>query len=457
MQKLSFALGILILPSAFHSVHAQTAETRIKTGAISGRVRVKGEPAKNILVYLRQVSSWTPSNPDDYLRARTDEGGRFRITGLAADIYYVIPLAPGFVYSTDEGIGASGKSVKVSEGENVENVDIEIYRSGVITGRVTDSRGQPVIEMQVQISRREEDGRWIPTSSYGASLEMYVTDDRGVYRLYGLPVGRYLVSVGFPFSAGAVLNSRRGTFYPQTFHPKAANESEAKVIEITEGAEIDGVDIIAPEPTPTRSISGRVINADTGQPVEGVEIVYNVKLDNARYINYWRPGITSRANGEFSLKNMSPGKYALMASAHGESEFFSKLVACDSKDGDVNGVEIKVHRGGSLSGVVVIEGTNNPEALAKLPKLAIYVHVRSDQVNEPRRDNPKISDDGSFHVRGLPQGWAHIVPAPLTQSRGFSLARVEHNGAVVGDWIDVGPGKRVTGVRVVLVYTGRQQ
>src|SRR4030095_14731016 len=387
MQKLSFALGILILPSAFHSVQAQTEETRIKTGAISGRVMVKGEPAKNILVYLRQESSWTPSNPDDYLRARTDEGGRFRITGLAADNYYVFPLAPGFVYSTHEGIGKSGRTVKVSEGEKVENVDIEIYRGGIITGRVTDSRGQPLIEMQVQISRLEEDGRWITTSSLGSSLEMYVTDDRGVYRLYGLPVGRYLVSVGFPFSAGEVLNSRRGTFYPQTFHPKAANESEAKVIEITEGDEIEDVNIIAPEPMPTRSISGRVINADTGQPVEGVKIVYNAKLDDAGYINYWRSGVISKANGEFSLKNMSPGKYALIASADGESEFFSKTVVCDSRDGDVNGVEIKVRRGGSISGVVVIEGTKDPKALAILPKLAIYVHIRSDQVNEPRRDN----------------------------------------------------------------------
>jgi Carboxypeptidase regulatory-like domain len=457
MQKLSFALGILILPSAFHSVQAQTEETRIKTGAISGRVMVKGEPAKNILVYLHPHSSPAPSNPDAYLRARTDENGRFRIAGVAAGDYSIIPLAPGFVCYGGVEPSLLRKTLKAPAGGNVENVDIELYRGGVITGRVTDSRGQPLTEMQVQISRLEEDGRWIPSSSYGASLEMYVTDDRGVYRLYGLPVGRYLVSIGIPFSAGEVLNSRRGTFYPRTFHPKAANESKAKVIEITEGAEIDGVDIIAPESTPTRSISGRVINADTGQPVEGVKIVYNGKLDDAGYINYWRSGVISEANGEFSLKNMSPGKYALIASADGESEFFSKTVVSDSRDGDVNGVEIKVHRGGSLSGVVVIEGTNDPEALAKLPTLAIYVHVRSDQVNEPRRDNPKISDDGSFHIRGLPQGWAHIVHAPLTQSRGFSLARVEHNGAVVRDGIDVGPGKRVTGVRVVLVYNERQQ
>jgi hypothetical protein len=72
MQKLSFALGILILPSAFHSVQAQTADTRIKTATISGRVTVKGDPAQGVLVYLHPDSSPAPSNPDAYLRASTE-------------------------------------------------------------------------------------------------------------------------------------------------------------------------------------------------------------------------------------------------------------------------------------------------------------------------------------------------------------------------------------------------
>ena len=39
----------------------------------------------------------------------------------------------------------AGQNLKVSEGENVENVDIELYRGGVITGRVTDSQKQPLV------------------------------------------------------------------------------------------------------------------------------------------------------------------------------------------------------------------------------------------------------------------------------------------------------------------------
>jgi hypothetical protein len=458
MQKLSIALSILVLPFAFLSVQAQTAETGVRTATISGRVVVKGGSAQGVLVYLSPISSPKPSNPDAYLRARTDEGGQFRITGVAAGDYFIIPLAPEFVYSGGNNPDILRKQLKVSEGENVENVDIEIYRGGVITGRVADSQGRPLVGEQVFLSRLEKGRLSFQSSSYGASLEMYMTDDRGVYRLYGLPVGRYLVSVGFPPSAGAGAVSRGGTFYPRTFHPKAANESEAKAIEVTEGSESVSVDITVSESKPTRSISGRVIDADTGQPAEGIEIAYNAMSDSGRYINHWRSnGEISGAHGEFSLKGMAAGKYQLVARPESGSEVFSDPAPCDLSDGDVAGVEIKVRRGGSISGVVVIEGTDNSKALAKLPELYLYVNVWSDRSDTQRRDNPKVNADGSFQVRGLPQSRVHITYDPKSDGHDFSLARVEHNGAVVRDVILAGPGKHVTGVRVVLAYNGRQQ
>lgn len=458
MRKLSIALSILILPFAFHSVQAQTAETKAGTATVAGRVVMKGETAQGVLVYLHPLSSPTPSNPDAYLRARTDEGGNFRITGVAAGDYIIIPLAPKFVYSGGNDPYVRRKQLKVSEGENVENVDIELYRGGVITGRVTDSQGQPLVGKYVLLSRFDQSGWSIPNFSYASGLEMYETDDRGVYRIYGLPVGRYLVSVGFPPSAGQVNVSRSGTFYPRTFHPKASNESEAKAIEVTEGSESVSVDITVLESKPARSISGRVIDADTGKPAEGIEIAYNAMSDIGRYINYWKSnGEISGAQGEFSLKGMAPGKYQLIARPESESEFFSDPTPCDLSNGDVAGVEIKVRRGGSLSGVVVIEGTDDPKALAKLPELYIFLKVWRDGSDAQRFDNPKVNADGSFQVRGLPQSYVHITYDPKSNGHDFSLARIEHNGEVVRDVIWAGPGKQVTGVRVVLAYNRRQQ
>ncbi|MGH9935806.1 MAG: hypothetical protein ACREAM_06135, partial [Blastocatellia bacterium] len=276
---------------------------------------------------------------------------------------------------------------------------------------------------------------------------------RGVYRIHGVPEGRYRISVGVASSAGSGIVSGGGTFYPRTFHPDVANESEAKVIEVTEGSENDNIDIAVPEALRTRTVSGRVVNAETGQPVAGIEITCGAMSEDGRYISSWGwGGDRSRANGEFHLKGMAPGKYAIFARTESDSEFFSEPVTCDLSDGDVGGIEIKVRQGGSISGVVVIEGTNDPKVLAKLPRLSLYINTGWTQSSVPRRDEPKVNADGSFRIRGLQQGKVDIGYYPRPDDRGFSLARVEYRGAPVRDGIEVGAGEHVTGVRVVLTY-----
>jgi hypothetical protein len=114
MRKLNFALGALVLLSVFPSLQAQTRERNAAT--VSGRVVLKGEPARNVLVYLQPNNS-PPSNPESYLRARTDDDGKFRIAGLAAGAYGVVALAPGFITSNAPRL--QDKTINVSEGENI--------------------------------------------------------------------------------------------------------------------------------------------------------------------------------------------------------------------------------------------------------------------------------------------------------------------------------------------------
>ncbi|MBO0857559.1 MAG: hypothetical protein J2P21_03720, partial [Chloracidobacterium sp.] len=56
MQKLNLALSILVLPLAFHSVRAVQAkagENKAGTATVSGRVTLKGEPARGVMVVLQ--------------------------------------------------------------------------------------------------------------------------------------------------------------------------------------------------------------------------------------------------------------------------------------------------------------------------------------------------------------------------------------------------------------------
>jgi 5-hydroxyisourate hydrolase-like protein (transthyretin family) len=280
MQKRSFALGILILPCAFHSVQAQTADTMIKTAAVSGRVVMKGEPARGVMVILQTQNQ----GPSDAPRARTDESGRFHFTGLPAGRYSASALAPGYT-SPDDGNfpNMRGKTLNLTDGEKVENVDLVIKRGGVIAGRVADSQGRPVVEERLNLSKLDANNQPRGVFNYGQNFDMYQTDDRGLYRIYGLPEGRYLVSVGYAGNFGSASITSRREFYPLVFYPNATNDSEAKVIEVSEGSEATNIDITVSDPKQTRDVYGHVVDAGSGQPVAGVEVVVGAVTRDGRY------------------------------------------------------------------------------------------------------------------------------------------------------------------------------
>jgi hypothetical protein len=339
----------------------------------------------------------------------------------------------------------------VSEGENIENIDFELKQGAVITGRVTDSQGRPLADERIMLSRLDKNGRPQSDNFYGRNIEMFFTDDRGVYRIYGLPEGRYLVSVGAPQATGMV--SYSGTYYPRTFHPDATSESEAKAVEVGEGSESANIDITVSDAKGTRAVSGRVISAETGKPVAGVDITWGLMYEDGKRISGWGwNGDKSKGNGEFHLRGMAPGKYVIFPRGNSENRFFGEPVTCDLSEGDVSGVEVKVRQGGSISGFVVIDGTNDSMALAKLPQLYLNVSVRTDQPTTPRMDNPKVNADGSFHILGLPPCSAQIQYYPRPETRGLALARIERNGAPVGDGLKVGAGEQITEVRVILTF-----
>lgn len=144
-------------------------------------------------------------------------------------------------------------------------------RGGVIAGRVTDSQGRPVVEERMRVNRLTSGGEAQPFY-VGNDPDMFMTDDRGIYPIHGLPPGRYIVSAGYLAREGSIGYSTPRFFYPQTFYPNVTDEARAKVFELTEGAEFTGVDIVLADRKRSYDVYGRVVDADTGEPVPGVSI-----------------------------------------------------------------------------------------------------------------------------------------------------------------------------------------
>jgi hypothetical protein len=450
MQKLGFALSILVLPFAFHSIQAQQGETKTGTATVSGRVTLKGEPARGVEVILVTEIRWSANAP----RARADENGRFLFTNVAAGSYSIFAVAPGYVSPEETSTSLPGRRLSISDGAKVENIDLEIKRGGVIAGRIIDSQKRPVIEETITLNKLDGNNKPQTYHRFDPDYNMFRTDDRGVYRIYGLPEGRYLVSVGYAPDARGVAKSRR--FYPRVFYPNATSESEAKVIEVSEGSEATNVDITVSDPIETRDVSGRVVDSDTGRPVDGVNVaVDGVSGDRLPSGASGMDELQSGPNGAFRFFGLGPGKYALFVPSRFNEGFVSEPLIFDINDGDVTGIELKVRRGAaSISGVVVIEGTNDPNVLARLSQVYLYASIRlaDPKLQWPIEARPvKVNADGSFRFSGLPAGKASISYSHQKYDD-LTIARIELNGALIGGGIEIAAREQVTGVRVVLLY-----
>ena len=457
MPKLKITFLIPVLLISFHPGYpalAQSGTTKTATATISGRVTLKGEPAPNVVVSLQNPLG-NPSRPLG-MRANTDESGRFRITVVAAGRYVLGALAPSFISPSERVSGPQGKAINVAEGENVENLEIALNRGAVITGRVTDANDRPLVNEQVDLTKLDEGGKPIrnvpgllPFMSFNPL--MFSTDDRGVYRIYGLAAGRYLVSVGSGQREGELPLLPNRIYYHRTYHPDTTDQSRAKVIVVGEGDEATGVDVKTADLKKTYDIFGRVENTDTGQPLPGVRVVIGALSEGGKRIGSWGGfnNITD-AQGQFQIQSVLPGRCAVFADGMQDRELYGDPVIVDINDGDVTGVVIKLRRGVSISGVAVIEGSNDPAILSKLSQIEITAGVISEELMLSEGSTAKQVANGAFVIRGLRPGLVRLSISYKQDLGLFSVLRVEHNGALQTEGIRVEAGEQVIGVRVVI-------
>ena len=413
---------LLFFLSAIVSAHAQPAADKAPRATISGKVTIGGKGVSGVVVGLAVA---TPSSSTQVTRFRsvTDEDGNYRIKNLPPDTYQVLVAAPAFVQNEFR------KSVAVGKNEVVENVDITLNRGGVITGKVTDADGRPVVEEEIFCSSSDSKLPYFRTIR---------TDDRGVYRAFGLPPGRYTVSAG---KDSATSFNRTGDGPQRTYYPSALNASDATAIEINEGSEVDNVDITLGRQVSKYTARGRIIDGDTSQPLPnariGIQFFFSVGGSTSRV------AAESTKDGEFKVENLPPGKYAVYLDSETGSERVSETVRFEVIDQDIDGLLIKTSQGGSISGVVVLEGTGKPNLAGN--HIAVMLSGQNNQRPVPNAD---IDQNGSFRLTGLPAGQL-MLALPINRDH-LRLMRIERDGVVYRNGIEIKEREQITGLRVVV-------
>ena len=451
------ATTAIVFTSFAANAQAQDAKTKA-TGAISGRVTIGGKAAEGI-----PVAAFGGENFDRRVaaaKAATDGDGRYHLSGLTPGQYQIAPLTPNLTAAQQESFpnygfpyfGAS-KNIILAANEMVDDIDVKLVRGGVITGRVTDADNKPVVEVRISLQPIADPQNPVrPPVPYNS--QMYQTDDRGIYRIYGLPAGRYTVSVGSSGTEGIVFsNSQR--YYPRTFHPDVTEPAKATIIELAEGGEATNIDIKVGSSADTYSVTGHVIDSETGLPISGVHIGLLMVRPNQERPSTFYSGLASDNRGEFKFDGFGPGHYgAYVSSENDGGDSYSNPVYFEIVDKDVTGVELKAIRGLSLSGIVAIEGNATKEMLAQLAGLRVSVNVMpasGAQINGSA--NSSVAPDGSFQIGGLRPGRVSI--GLYTNGPSFkrpTIARIEHDGLGVSQGFEIQPGQSISGLRIVVNY-----
>lgn len=440
---------VLVLSLSFAvfsaTANCQTIPTKkVVTGSVAGQVTIKGKGAPGIVVIIRGQD---PQRAAAF-RGTTDQDGNYRIVGLTAGSYQLRPLAPAYAMP-DENISRSGgKSVLLAEGEDVQGVDFSLVRGGVITGKVTDADGRPIIEERITVVPDGQGNQGQPQVVLGR----FQTDDRGIYRIYGIPAGRARIFVGLaeedPYSSTRIGRAN----YKRTYYPDTTDPNKAKLIEVNEGMEVTNIDITVGRSLPTFTASGKVVDGETGKTIPGLRFGLRRMVGDREGGFVEGMGAFSDGRGEFRMENVTPGKYAIFIAGQGGSEVRAEASYFEIVDQDVTGVLVKTVKGLSVSGTVVLEGSNDKSVFAKLAELRVQAYVRNE-ISGSGQVAP-INPDGSFRVGGLLAGNANFW---LTAERGrrqvnFNILRVEREGVVQRHGLEIKPGEQVTGVKLVVSY-----
>jgi Carboxypeptidase regulatory-like domain len=445
------------------------AQDQKETGTIKGSVTLDGKPAKDITVVatpsITDASKIVESvvNKPATLKATTDSEGHYTFEGLGPGTYRLTPFAPTMVSTSPQ----SERDVSVAAGDTSGGVDFSLSQGGVITGRLTDSDGRPVILETITLkpveaspsSASSATATAIMLNAFGGTGRMYTTDDRGIYRIYGLRPGRYLVSAG---SASDVLSSmfRLRPKRTKTFYPGVTEESKAKQVQVNAGAK----GFVA---------SGRVVEAEKGTPISKALVAYSparsapnkpdtVDSDDdaderVAGLDGGLPGAMTTTNdkGEFRFESVPPGKYVIEVSqlgaltGTGTSEFYGDPINFEVRSGNVDRIEVKMHRGASISGVAVVESADKEQDVQSFGRVMIMAAVTDEATKAFSQGTASINADGTFQIGGLKAGKATIRVLSMGTPKA-SLLRIERNGAEVQGGFDIQPNEQVSGVRLVL-------
>jgi protocatechuate 3,4-dioxygenase beta subunit len=259
---------------------------------------------------LRQVLITIAANDQARLPSTfTDNNGRFELAGLPASSYTITASKGGFV-TLEYGQRwpfQPGRQVALAAAAVVEQLDFALPSSAVVTGRIVDEDGDPASHITVRVLReRYTEGR--PLLSTRVALAD-VTDDRGEFRIYGIPPGTYYLSATRQMGRSDQLRARPAMGESTSFYPGAWSQEAAQRVTLAPGQVAALSFGLVPTPTARLTVVVRTTDGQVPRAPSQARVTLTTRI----------PGGDSPLNrtvgpdGSVSWDNLPPGEYLVSA------------------------------------------------------------------------------------------------------------------------------------------------
>ena len=404
------------------------------TARITGRVVVAdtGAPLRGVLVGVVGAEQQGRATT-------TDADGRYELGGLPAGRYSAVAAKAGYVSVAygQRRPNERGRPIELDGRRHVANIDFSLARGSVITGRVTDELGEPVANLSVSVMQY----RYVSGRRQLVPAGRAHTDDRGQYRVFGLPAGDYYVSA-FADDTSPGAPAGQPMAIAATYFPGTLELHEAQRVRVGTGEESAAVSF-AIVPARPLAVSGTVVDS-AGDPAHSGVVI--MRAEGPAMLA--RPSIIPLGpGGTFSIGGLAPGAYALHVSlGEGPDAAESAAVSMTMTSADLTGVTIVTSPASRITGELVFEST---PAHSVMPSEFRFV-LRPDDPVPPTSGVSPFAPDHDWGFQTL----AHRSPAffhAFQTPDGWALKAVLYGGVDVMDsGLEFRSGERVDGVQLVI-------
>ncbi|HEU4714010.1 MAG TPA: carboxypeptidase-like regulatory domain-containing protein [Pyrinomonadaceae bacterium] len=389
-----------------------------------------------------------------------DDDGNFVVDGLEAIPYLVSAWAPGYVPASDGGLLTPFETSEARFVRVGASVTVKLIRGGVITGRVTTDAGEPVVGAPVKATRiKDETGNSSSVNIDYEHLWTRTTDDRGVYRIYGLAPGSYIVAAG-----GRDASSSRPTPFAgrtKTHYPSSTRDA-ATPVAVRSGLEARDIDIRYRGDSGF-AISGKVRGATTPGMTKVLlrNVTFRETIDTTSLQ-------VSNDQNTYAFYGVPNGEYEVIArndSAVGENGLDSTPRRLIVNGADATGIDLVLVPNATLSGTVAVEKPGSETIECKSHrKLYPEESVVRARRHEPAKNRERLppsplgygvgipDSKGAFTIPNLKPGRHHIeleLPDDTWYLKAMTMTNSK-SAVDPRDGLTLRSGDQLTGLRLTV-------